>query len=429
MRKYFKVIILMVLFMSFSAVKTPAKEFFEEYVSSPDSSFKWEKCSQMNIDSAKVYELTFTSQEWEGILWNHHLIVVVPDKLICSEISLLFITGSWGENNSEELSYAVKGANLTGGIVSILFDVPNQPLFGGLREDALISYTFEEFIKSKDPEWPLLLPMTKSAVKAMDVVQQFTEEELKVRIEDFVVTGASKRGWTAWLTGVVDSRVKGIIPMVYDNLNISAQLKHQIELWGEYSYKISDYTSRGLMELLDTPAAKSLITLVDPYCYREKLIMPKLIINATNDKYWTFDALNLYYKDLPGENYIFYLPNASHGLEDVSKVLKNIVAFFFYIRGEIDFPKITWNFKEIDNSIKFTFSSNISPYEVRIWSANSESKNFSDSLWTYKKVISHNDSYITDLKKPSSGYIALFGEAVYKIKGKEFYLSTTPIIR
>jgi len=34
--------------------------------------------------------------------------------------------------------------------------------------------------------------------------------------------------------------------------------------------------------------------------------------------------------------------------------------------------------EEIDNSIKFTFSSNISPQEVRIWSANSESKNFSE---------------------------------------------------
>ena len=65
----------------------------------------------------------------------------------------------------------------------------------------------------------------------MDAVQELSRREWHQPVREFVVSGASKRGWTTWLAAVHDARVRAIAPMVFDNLNFARQMTRQRRLW------------------------------------------------------------------------------------------------------------------------------------------------------------------------------------------------------
>ena len=51
--------------------------------------------------------------------------------------------------------------------------------------------------------------MVKATVRAMDTVAAFAAEFEKLPdIKRFGVSGASKRGWSAWLTAAADRRIE-----------------------------------------------------------------------------------------------------------------------------------------------------------------------------------------------------------------------------
>src|SRR5690606_38003278 len=146
----------------------------------------------------------------------------------------------------------------------VLLQVPHQPILDGLTEDALIAHSMARYVETRDPDWPVLLPMTKAATAAMDAVQAAAREHWGLETERFVVTGASKRGWTAWLTAAVDPRVVAVAPMVFDVLDMRRQMAHQQATWGGASGQIRDYQERDLPRLLRTPVGDALLDLVDP---------------------------------------------------------------------------------------------------------------------------------------------------------------------
>ena len=66
---------------------------------------------------------------------------------------------------------------------------------------------------------PLLFPMTKSAKRGMDLTIEFLKSMNYNFVEKFIVSGKSKRGWTAWLLTAVDRRVIAQAPIVFDMIN------------------------------------------------------------------------------------------------------------------------------------------------------------------------------------------------------------------
>lgn len=396
-----------------------------DYVAKPDESYKWEKLEQRELPfDMQKYDIKLISQTWKDITWDHRISIITPKNVKNPTLVFLIITGSWSRNDTEEVMYGTAIANGIGAPVAVLYDVPRQPLFGGKREDSLIAYTFTKVLETSDPEWALLLPMTKSAVKAMDALEQIIKQELNTEVKGFVVAGGSKRGWTTWLSSAVDKRVKGICPMVYDNLNLPKQMQHHIDTWGTYSEQIDDYTELNLPQKLADEKGRRLASLIDPYTYRDRIDIPKLIVVGSNDRYWPLDAMNLYFDDLIGEKYILRVPNKGHDVGDPVRIINDAVAFFKKVNEELNFPKLTWNYTSKEDGLEIMIMSDQKPKSVSVWIASSETKDFRNAVWQETKVEPTNSHYIFTLKKPEKGYSAIFGEAVYPYGDKDYYLST-----
>ncbi len=287
-----------------------------KYVAAPDASYKWAKVGDPVVTpEGAVHTLSLVSQTWHGFDWDHDVQIALPAGKGVGTTALLWNQG--GKASATTAVLALGLANKARVPVVFVCGVPKQPLFGGKTEDALIAETFVRYLDTGDATWPLLFPMVKSVVRAMDAAQAFAKQELGAEFTHFVVTGASKRGWTSWLVGSLgDPRVKAIAPMVIDTLNFGAQMRNQVTAFGKPSEMIADYTRRGLVPIPDTERARSLWAMVDPWAYRSKLTVPKLIINGANDPYWPVEALSSYWNDLPGEKYLLVVPNAGHDLRE-----------------------------------------------------------------------------------------------------------------
>ena len=146
----------------------------------------------------------------------------------------------------------------------------------GRVEDSLIAYSWDKFLRGGDDRWPARLPMTKSAVRAMDTVTAFCASEPggKIKVDKFVVSGASKRGWTTWTTAVVDKRVTAIIPIVIDLLNVQASFDHHWRVYGFWAPAIKDYVDMKIVDWFGSPEYKALLKIEDPYEYRDRLATP-----------------------------------------------------------------------------------------------------------------------------------------------------------
>ena len=405
-----------------------ARAGLDEYVKKPDSAFAWTAAGTTSAPAGTITSINLTSQVWQGITWKHDLRIYEPRELIYPDAMLLFITGGGTDRQASDDDHrqGFSLAQLCGARVAVLPQVPNQPLLDGKSEDELIAETFVRYLQTKDENWPLLFPMVKSAVRAMDAVQAWAKQQGKPPVTRFVAAGGSKRGWTTWLTGAVDDRVVAIAPMVIVMLNLGKQGANQLKVWGQYSEQIHDYVERGLMEKVATPAGTNLWTMVDPLTYRDRLTKPKLLINGTNDRYWTLDALDLYWDELRGPKYLVELPNAGHDLKvNRDWALGTLGAFFHHVITDRPMPRFTWDVaRGAGGETTLTMHSNPAPVAARLWTARSTSRDFRESAWESAPLKSGET--ITRVVQPvTTGQLAFFGEVEYQIDGIPYHLTTT----
>jgi PhoPQ-activated pathogenicity-related protein len=414
----------------------------DEYVAKPDPAYKFELVSTIPGNGYTSYVIDMTSQIWltekevDRPLWKHWLTITKPDKAT-GPTAMLFIGG--GNNTSaaptkaDQMSSSIAVATNT--IVAELRMVPNQPLvFAGetrkRREDEIIAYTWDKFMRTGDTKWPLRLPMTKAAVRAMDTITAFAASPAcgNLKVDRFVVAGGSKRGWTTWTTAAVDKRVVAFMPMVIDLLNMEKSMIHHYRAYGFWAPAIHDYVESNVMDWVGRPEFKALMKLVEPYEYRKRYTMPKYIVNAAGDQFFLPDSSQFYFDDLPGEKYLRYVPNTDHSLRN-SDAVQTVTAFYQSILQGAPRPKFTWKIGK-DGAIRV--QSITAPTEVKLWQAtNPKARDF--RLQTigpaYKSTVltGKGGVYTAKLPAPPSGFTAYFIEMTYPGPGKFNYKFTTGV--
>jgi PhoPQ-activated pathogenicity-related protein len=417
--------------------ETPSRGELAAYVARPDESFSRREVTSGRIGSTEYVEYLLTSQTWRGIPWKHQLFVLRPANMTrASNHALLFIHGGrWkpeyeAERKDTQLPReAALFARLAESIqapVAVLRQVPFQPLFER-REDALIAYSFDQYLLTGESDWPLLLPMVKSATRAMDAVQAIVRERWDTAIDSFTVSGASKRGWTAWLTAATDSRVMAVAPMVIDVLNMRAQMDYQRATWGEISDEIGDYSSLDLPTRLATERGERLLSMVDPFRYREQLKQPKLILLSTNDRYWPLDALKFYWPELEGPKHVLYVPNQGHSLRDADRVIGALSAIHRYAAAGKPLPRTVWSMTSRDRSLIVELTSDRPPQRVLLWSARSSSRDFRDAHWSRHPCQKRRNGYVCSAPRGTRGYDAVFAETAFRDAGSPVFSTTTTV--
>jgi PhoPQ-activated pathogenicity-related protein len=461
-----------------AAPDSPPATALADYVHAADPSFAWERRASYTVPGAEVVELRLHSQTWRNVLWKHRLYVIRPESVskhadedALKDAMLIIAGGRWRDSFDTEASPAqlpaesalfIELAKRLGTVVAVIAQVPFQPMFG-LKEDELIAYTFAEYLKTGDADWPLLLPMVKAAVRGMDAVQAFAAQEWGLPLERFTVLGGSKRGWTTWLTGAVDPRVTKLVPIVIDVLNFEAQMPHQTAVWGAPSRALAPYSERGLLGALASDRGADLRRIVDPYSYREELTQPKLIVNATNDVFFPIDDLNFYWNGLQGPKHVLYVPNNGHDINDFGRLIPAVVAFAGVRDGAVAgsssaatsgspdaaesgspsagdsgspsaatagsptgrLPRILWQYGGSGDDVRLCVRSDMPPRSVVLWSAVSEDPDFRDELFASAPVSAATDGvYVADVPAPDAGYKVAFAELAFGDGEARYTLST-----
>ncbi|KAJ8032858.1 Autocrine proliferation repressor protein A [Holothuria leucospilota] len=427
---------------------------FDDYIAKPDSSYTYKVLPDSTRTVKGEYTafvLNMTSQTWltakdsSQPVWWHYLIVMIPDTVLYNDTAILYITG--GKNREltppdplkdEEAVLLSKAVVKTGMVGAILQQVPNQPIiFTGdptnksRSEGDIIAYTWRHFIEGgqDQPDWLLYFPMTKAAVRAMDTMTEFANRD----ISKFFVAGASKRGWTTWLTAAMDKRVIGISPIVLDCLHFGAILHHMYRSLGGWPFLFEPYWLEDLTKNLDSEGFDKMTDLLDPYSYIDRLTMPKYVVTAGSDEFFPPDDSHYYFNDMKGPTYLRIHANAEHTLIlHHLNVIEELSSFILSVLEKIPLPHLSWDRFENQTHGIIRFHTDLTPIKVTAYQATTltdqrrdfrlaRAANINSTEPAFQPVFykpfstssPSSGTYVAELLKPVLGWTCFFIVAEY----------------
>ena len=354
-----------------------------DYIESTKNEFSYDIQEVIYEENWTGYHIKMISGEWldskkvDQVEWWHYVDIIIP-KQTTSSTGIMFIDG--GEKSEDYFrldAQSIGNAIKTESVIVNVSNIPFQPLNflsseqDSFEEDDLIAFAWNKFLmqgaKQKDVEWLPRFPMTRAIVRAMDLAQEIILQN-DIVVKDFVVSGASKRGWTAWTTAAVDSRVKAVVPMVIDMLNLVPSFENHYRSYGEFSPAVQEYVNYNIQDWLGTEEFKVLMSYIEPFSFIDKFTMPKYIINAGSDEFFSTDSWRFYYDKLPGEKIIRYVPNKNHSL-DGRYLTEDLVSYFYRVINDIEIPSLSWNLSDNKLIAELDYDGD---YDVSVWTAKND---------------------------------------------------------
>jgi len=419
----------------------------DDYVDSPDSNYTYSQEGNSVFDFSTFttgYTLQLTSQQWRDFsevdyaIWMHWVTIYKPSNFLISTDTALLVIND-GSHLDPAPAYEDQFRQLaaaTGSVIAVISAVPNQPLIftdetTSRSEDEIVAYSWDKYLRGGDTYWPVQLPMVKSVVRAMDAIQDFLAGLgilNRVTINNFVLTGGSKRGWTAWLTAAVDTRVTAIAPIVSDLLNMKRSFAHHWAAYGFWADAISPYEDLGIFDWFDKTEMTNLLAMVDPYEYLDRLHIPKFIVNSAGDDFFVMDSIQFYLDDLQGETCLRHVPNTDHYLTNAFEVVFNGMAPFYdaFLQGNPR-PVFSWSLVD-DGSIRVVATD--PPKTVNLWQAsNPTDRDFRlttiGATWVSSPLADQGGGvYVGQVSEPASGWTAFFIELTYDNPFSQEYSTT-----
>ncbi len=447
--------LLIILFHTLLSKESIAKDYCPKELDSFDCikqltskySLNYSKISTENLnDDIEIIEYEFTSQKYPinesypNSEWKHNLKIFIPKSYLKNTTPIVYVDSDIKNKKDEEFFENI--SKNTSSIVARLTMVPNQPInfpnIANLFEDDLVAHTWKMFLDDpiENKTLPLHLPMAVSIVRALDLIQ--TELQPKdYNVSGFILSGASKRGWAAWLATISDERIKAIVPIVIDIYNMKSQFMKLNKVYANHwPIALYPYYKINLYKFLENDNFNSLIQIEDPLAYKnsvkqKRLEIPKYIISSSGDDFFLPDSIYDSYKDIPGENIFRYIPNSSHFIKK-SIIEDAITQYAKLINSDISINKLNFKFYEdkFGENVRIVIKLNKNIKKITLWEAtNTQERDFRFSCGIeYKEKslhIKNNARYISIyLKKPKLGWKASFIEIIHNNN----FIQTTPNI-
>ena len=87
--------------------------------------------------------------------------------------------------------------------------------------------------------------------------------------------------------------------------------------YGGWSFALESYYELNLTTYFNDPKMQQMMNIIDAFEYRDKLLMPKYVINGGNDEFFLPTDTRYWWEQMPNHqklNRFLMLPNTDHGI-------------------------------------------------------------------------------------------------------------------